>query len=247
MNNAIISVLDTSFGIRVLKFSYCYIMSSWLHYDYIIYTFSWVLPRRQIVGSQSLHVFVFTRKSKLYSKVVVSLLSDQQWIRGSVLSQLCQHLVLSGLNFFAYIVVLICIYLIPNETTFLFTWLLTILVFSSSSVYSSHLNIFPLSCSFYLIVLKYFVRFHLFIFRERRREGESEGEKHQCERETLMGCFPHISHPGTEPANQARAWPRMEPVTLHFAGWCPTNWATLVRVILNYSLPFSWNLTCLSF
>ena len=27
--------------------------------------------------------------------------------------------------------------------------------------------------------------------KERRREGEREGEKHQCERETLINCLLH--------------------------------------------------------
>ena len=31
-----------------------------------------------------------------------------------------------------------------------------------------------------LIEKLYFLRFYLFIFRERGREGEREGEKHQC-------------------------------------------------------------------
>ena len=33
----------------------------------------------------------------------------------------------------------------------------------------------------------------LFIyFRERVKEREREGEKHRCERKTLMDCFPHM-------------------------------------------------------
>ena len=52
-----------------------------------------------------------------------------------------------------------------------------------------------------------------FIFRERGREGEREGEKHQWVRETLIGCLLHdprwgpgpqpwhVSLPGTEPSN----------------------------------------------
>ena len=33
-------------------------------------------------------------------------------------------------------------------------------------------------------------RFYLFVFRERGREGEREGEKHQCARNTSIGCLP---------------------------------------------------------
>ena len=45
-----------------------------------------------------------------------------------------------------------------------------------------------------------FLRFYLFIFRERGREGEREGEKYQCVF-TSHG-FPHPP-PGTRPATQA--------------------------------------------
>ena len=39
----------------------------------------------------------------------------------------------------------------------------------------------------YLIILK--ILFYLFL--ERGRKRESEGEKHQCERETSLGCLSH--------------------------------------------------------
>ena len=48
----------------------------------------------------------------------------------------------------------------------------------------------------------------LFIFRERGREGEREGEKHRCERETLIGCFSHAPQQQTKPATQACALTR---------------------------------------
>ena len=46
-------------------------------------------------------------------------------------------------------------------------------------------------CSFhrpYLSIL-FFLRFYLFTFREGGREREREGEKHQCARDTFIGCF----------------------------------------------------------
>ena len=48
---------------------------------------------------------------------------------------------------------------------------------------------------------------HLWLtdFKERRREGEREGEKHQCERETPIGCLSFALQPGTEPVTQACA------------------------------------------
>ena len=35
--------------------------------------------------------------------------------------------------------------------------------------------------------------------RERGKEGENKGEKHQCERETSIGCPLHVPQLGTEP------------------------------------------------
>ena len=46
-------------------------------------------------------------------------------------------------------------------------------------------------------------RLYLFIFGERGREGDKKGEKHQCERETLIGCLSHVPPPGTKPATWA--------------------------------------------
>ena len=37
----------------------------------------------------------------------------------------------------------------------------------------------------------FFLKIYLFTFRERGREGEREGEKQQCARDTLMGCLLH--------------------------------------------------------
>ena len=42
--------------------------------------------------------------------------------------------------------------------------------------------------------------FYLLIFRERGREGEREGEKHECERETSIGCLSYAARPGTKSA-----------------------------------------------
>ena len=65
----------------------------------------------------------------------------------------------------------------------------------------------------------FFFRFYLFIFRERVREGE----KHQCDRETSIGCLFHVPHPGTEPTTQAYALTRNRSGEFCFAGRCPTN------------------------
>ena len=54
----------------------------------------------------------------------------------------------------------------------------------------------------YFAYLKFFFRFYLFIFRERAREVEREGEKHRCVRERLPLACPQL---GTWPATQACA------------------------------------------
>ena len=64
----------------------------------------------------------------------------------------------------------------------------------------------------------------LFILRDRGREKEVE--THWCERETLIGCFSCAPQLGTEPQPRQVPWPGIKPVTLHFAGPHPTNWAT---------------------
>ena len=54
----------------------------------------------------------------------------------------------------------------------------------------------PISICFPFYFLNY-----LFIFRKRRREGEREGEKHQCARETSISCLLHAPNwgPGLQP------------------------------------------------
>ena len=44
---------------------------------------------------------------------------------------------------------------------------------------------------------------HIFFFfffgdRERGKEGEREGEEHQCEREASISSLSHVSQPGTQ-------------------------------------------------
>ena len=67
-------------------------------------------------------------------------------------------------------------------------------------------------------------RFYLFIFREKRKEGEREGDKHRYDRETSVVAS--HTHPDLGPAvSQACAPLGTEPVTFRFAEWCPANWA----------------------
>ena len=47
-----------------------------------------------------------------------------------------------------------------------------------------------------------------FIYLEKRREGEREGEKHQCEREMSITCLLSMPLRGSKHTTQARALPR---------------------------------------
>ena len=83
----------------------------------------------------------------------------------------------------------------------------------------------------------FFLRFYLFIFRERGKEGEREGEQHRCVRETskseiLIHCL--LNSPHQWPATQASALTGNPSGNLWFAGWCPTHWATPARAISYY-------------
>ena len=60
-------------------------------------------------------------------------------------------------------------------------------------------NVFIKKWIIFILFLLLF--FYLFTFRERRREREREGEKHQCVRDTLIGCLSHAPKwgPGLQP------------------------------------------------
>ena len=77
----------------------------------------------------------------------------------------------------------------------------------------------------------FFFSFLKFIFRERGREGEREGEKHQCVGRLLRA--PHRG-PGLQPRHVH--WLGIKLVTPRFAGWCSIHWATPAR-----ALPFLLN------
>ena len=74
-------------------------------------------------------------------------------------------------------------------------------------------------------------RFYLFIFRERGKEREREGEKHWCVRETFIGCLSNAPSwaPGPQPRHVPQ--PGIKPATFQFAGWRSNRWPTPARAI----------------
>ena len=61
----------------------------------------------------------------------------------------------------------------------------------------------------YLILchFKFFNRFYFFIFRDRGREGDGEGDKHWCGREILINCPLNACNPGMCPDLALNWWP----------------------------------------
>ena len=72
--------------------------------------------------------------------------------------------------------------------------------------------------NFYLFSFRYnclhfLLDFTYLLFRERGREGEKEGEKQQCVRDTLISCLSHAPKwgPGAQPRHMLAAF--------QFTGW----------------------------
>ena len=81
---------------------------------------------------------------------------------------------------------------------------------------------------------------YLFIFREKRRGVERKGEKHRCEKDTLIGCLSHAAIWGPRHV----PWLGIKTVTFRFAGQCPTHRASPVRA---FSIIYVETLITLSF
>ena len=83
---------------------------------------------------------------------------------------------------------------------------------------------------------KFFLRFYLFIFRERGREGEREEEKYPCVRNTSLGCLLHspdlARNPGMCPDRESNQW---------ISGCGTTHWVTPVRATGKFLMYKYWS------
>ena len=61
-------------------------------------------------------------------------------------------------------------------------------------------------------------------------------EKHQ----SVASCMQHHLDWGPKPQPRHMPWLGIEPATFCFAGWCSTNWATLVRASLWFFFKISF-------
>ena len=82
---------------------------------------------------------------------------------------------------------------------------------------------------------------YLFIFRDWGREGEREGEKCWCARDTSIGCLSYTPYRGPGPQPRHVPWLGIEPVTFKFAGRYSAHWAIVARAVFVF-----WKLSLLS-
>ena len=103
------------------------------------------------------------------------------------------------------------------------------------------------------VFISFIKRFYLCIFRDKGRERERR-ERNIDVREKRQSV---VSHAGPEWGLKLQPrhvpWPGIEQATFHCAGWCPINWATLVRAKCSYLMAlfknwvvflfFSWKMS----
>ena len=94
----------------------------------------------------------------------------------------------------------------------------------------------------------------IYLFLERGgREGESEGEKHCCVRQTSNSCLLHTPNWGPVPQPRHVPWLRMEPAAFWFAGPHSIHWAITAKArgkifmaftdVLNFAILFHCSYT----
>ena len=77
-------------------------------------------------------------------------------------------------------------------------------------------------------------------FRERGREGEQEGEKHQCVRDSSTSCLSHTPNCGPGPPLRHVPQLGIEPATFQLGGLHLIQWATPASTIVFFLNLFTY-------
>ena len=77
---------------------------------------------------------------------------------------------------------------------------------------------FPICLICYILFILF-----IFIFKEKGKEGEKEGERHQCEKETSIGCLSDAPQPVIEPTTPECALTGNQTGYLLGCGMTPTK------------------------
>ena len=76
--------------------------------------------------------------------------------------------------------------------------------------------------------------------------GEGRGKEREKKMDVREKHWSADFCPCRRPNPQSRhvPWPEIEPATFHFAGRCPTNWATPVRDPVSFQIHSTWHHPC---
>ena len=103
------------------------------------------------------------------------------------------------------------------------------IIFSQIDNKHSLLNLpfhIELWCNLDHVLNSFFLRFYLFIFRERGKEGERET--------SVCGCFSCAPYWGPGPQPRHVLWLGIQLVALWFPGRCSIHWATPARACTKF-------------
>ena len=126
-------------------------------------------------------MFSFIWNFKLSSKVAITLCIPNRWMKFPIAPHTYQHLILSVFWILAMLVgvqwylIVICFSLMPYDIEHLIIRWFVICIFSTVRYLLRFLAYFLLG-----YVLSFLKKYFIYLFLERGKEKEREGEKHQC-------------------------------------------------------------------
>ena len=97
---------------------------------------------------------------------------------------------------------------------------------------SSNLRPQAWTTQYFSLLKKFSPKDMLINFREREEGRERNREKHQCEREALMGCLLYVPLLGLNLQPRNVPWPGTEPAAFWWMGQCSNQMSYLARAIL---------------